>query len=230
MASNIILFTAFIFLLFLMAHRKSAKKSIIFFGDSLTEQARGMNGFISLINRQIEQYDLVKKYQTIGAGISGNRVYDLYFRLGKDVISKSPHLTVILIGINDIWAKQKTGTGLDIERYEKFYTAIIVQLLAANSKIILCTLPVIGEKYDGENLQDNDLNEYSLVVKKLATTYQLTVCDLRQTFTQHIQQFNYENVAQGFLTTDGVHLNDEGNKLVANAMWESIAKVLNIHI
>ena len=228
MATNIILFLVFIALLFLMAYRKPTKKIIVFFGDSITEQAKGLTGFISLINRKIEAQDWVKKYQTIGAGISGNRVYDLHLRIGKDVLSKSPYLTVVLIGINDIWAKTKSGTGLDIERYEKFYREIIIQLLSANSKIILCTLPVIGEKIDGENLQDEDLNLYSNVVKSLAAEYNLNVCDLRAAFTHHIQQFNYENVSEGILTADGVHLNEEGNKLVATYLWETIKIALNI--
>jgi lysophospholipase L1-like esterase len=210
-----------------MAHRKQTKKVILFFGDSITEQARGLNGFISLINREIERENLVKKYQTIGAGISGNRVYDLYLRIGKDALSKSPHLTIVLIGINDIWGKKKAGTGVDIERYEEFYRAIIVQLLSANSKVILCTLPVIGEKLDGENEQDQDLNLYSNVVQKLAQEYKLNVCNLRAAFTTHIKQFNYENVAEGLLTTDGVHLNNEGNKLVATYMWQTILQTIN---
>lgn len=211
-----------------MSYRKENKKTIIFFGDSLTEQARGLTGFISLINRKIEEYNLVAKYQTIGAGISGNRVYDLLFRINKDVLAKSPHLTVIIIGINDVWCKQKNGTGLDIERYEKYYREIIVQLLAANSKIVLCTLPVIGEKYDGENMQDDDLNAYSNIVKKLSVEYNLSLCDLRFAFTNYLKQFNYENTSTGLLTTDGVHLNEEGNRLVATFLWESIKNSVNI--
>lgn len=218
----------FIAVLFIMSSKKSGKKTILFFGDSITEQARGLTGFISLINRRIEEYNLVNKYQTIGAGISGNRVYDLLFRLNKDVLSKSPQLTVILVGINDVWCKQKNGTGLDIERYEKYYREVIVQLLAANSKIILCSLPVIGEKYDGENSQDDDLNTYSEVVKKLSKEYDLSICDLRFAFTNYLKQFNYENASTGLLTTDGVHLNEEGNKLVATYLWEVIKQSLHI--
>lgn len=228
MTLNIIIFLSFILALFLMSYRKENKKTIIFFGDSITEQARGLTGFISLINRKIEEYNLVSKYQTIGAGISGNRVYDLLFRVQKDVLSKSPHLTIIFIGINDIWCKQKNGTGVDINRFEKFYREIIVQLLAANSKIIICTLPVIGEKYDGENAQDDDLNEYSKIITKLATEYNLTCCNLRFAFTNYLKQFNYENTSEGLLTIDGVHLTEEGNKLVATYMWESIKSCLNI--
>ncbi len=208
-----------------MAYRKETKKRIIFFGDSITEQGKALNGYISLINRQIEAEDLVKKYQTIGAGISGNRVYDLLFRMDEDVLSKSPNITVVYIGINDVWCKLRNGTGVDIDRYEKFYRSIIVRFLAAHSKVILCTPSVIGEKQNGENEQDDDLNLYCDVVRKLAKEYSLELCDLREAFVTYLQNFNYENLAEGILTTDGVHLNDEGNKLVATRLWDSIIKV-----
>jgi lysophospholipase L1-like esterase len=225
LSTNIILFTLFIIVLFLMAYRKETKKRIIFFGDSITEQGKALTGYISLINRQIETEGLVKKFQTIGCGISGNRVYDLCFRIDEDVVAKSPSITVVYIGINDVWGKQKTGTGLDIERYEKFYRNIIMKLLSANSKIVLCTISVIGENKFQTNAQDNDLNAYSEVVKKLAKEYSVTLCDLREAFVNYIDQNNYENVAEGLLTTDGVHLNEEGNKLVATRMWEAIKNV-----
>ena len=208
-----------------MAYRRDTKKRIIFFGDSITEQGKALNGYISLINRQIEAEDLVKKYQTIGAGISGNRVYDLLFRIDADVLSKSPNITVVYIGINDVWCKVKNGTGLDIDRYEKFYRAVIIKLLAAHSKIVLCTPSVIGEKQNNANAQDDDLNLYCDVVRKLAKEYNLVLCDLREAFVYHLQQFNYENLSEGILTTDGVHLNDEGNKLVAIRLWEAIKQV-----
>ena len=225
MATNITLFTLFIIVLFLMAHRKKTKKRIVFLGDSITEQGKSLTGFISIINRQIEVDDLVKKYQTIASGVSGNRVYDLCFRLDEDVLAKSPNITVILIGINDVWGKQKNGTGLDIDKYERFYRAIIVKLLAANSQIVLCTLPVIGEKQNNQNLQDQDLEDYSTVVRKLAKEYSLKLCDLREAFVNYINQNNYENIEQGLLTTDGVHLNEEGNKLIATRVWEAIKTV-----
>lgn len=225
MATSITLFTLFIAILFLMSHRKETKKRIVFFGDSITEQGKALNGFISIINRQIEAEDLVKKFQTISAGISGNRVYDLLFRIENDVLSKSPSITVVYIGINDVWGKMKTGTGLDIERFEKFYRLILVKLLAANSKIVLCTPSVIGEKQNGQNEQDEDLNLYSDVVRKLAKEYDAALCDLREAFVYHLQQTNYENLSVGILTNDGVHLNDEGNKLVAVRLWEAIKQI-----
>jgi lysophospholipase L1-like esterase len=205
-----------------MSYKKDTKQRVIFFGDSITEQGMALNAYISLINRKIEAEDLVKKIQTIGAGISGNRVYDLYLRIEKDVLSKSPTTTVVYIGINDIWGKTKSGTGLDIEKFENFYRGVLVKILSAHSKVILCTPSVIGELRDRANPQDEDLDLYSDVIRKLSKEYQVSLCDLRIVFVNYLQEFNYENVAEGLLTNDGVHLSDEGNKLVATYLWDRI--------
>ena len=143
------------------------------------------------------------------------------------MLSKSPTITVVYIGINDVWGKTKSGTGLDIERFESFYRAIIVKLLSSNSKVILCTPTVIGEQKNKSNEQDVDLDLYSEVVRKLVSEYHLYLCDLRTAFVNHIQEFNYENVAEGLLTIDGVHLNDEGNRLVSIYLWETMKSIQN---
>jgi lysophospholipase L1-like esterase len=209
----------------LMSYRRETKKKIIFFGDSITEQGVLIGGYIEQINRLIEQEDLVKKYHTIAKGISGNKVYDLYLRIDEDVVVQSPNITVVFIGINDIWCKSSNGTGLDIIKFEKFYRAIIVKLLAINSKIILCTPTVIGEKKFGENLHDDDLLSYSVLILNLAKEYQIEICDLNQAFREFINQNNEENMHEGLLTIDGVHLNKLGNNIVAEKLWSVIKTI-----
>jgi lysophospholipase L1-like esterase len=47
--------------------------------------------------------------------------------------------------------------------------------------------------------------------------------DLRKVFLDYNLSNNKDNVAQGILTNDGVHLNEKGNAVVA----EEMLKVLN---
>ena len=208
-----------------MSYRRDTKKKILFFGDSITEQGILIGGYIEQINRIIEAEDLVKKYQTISRGVSGNKVYDLYLRMDEDVVVQSPNITIVYIGINDIWCKSSNGTGLDIIKFEKFYRALIVKLLAINSKIILCTPTVIGEKTFGENLHDDDLLNYSLLILSLAKEYQIETCDLNLAFREYLNQNNYENIAEGLLTIDGVHLSKLGNSFVAEKLWSIIKSI-----
>jgi lysophospholipase L1-like esterase len=226
MSTHLTLFIVFVIILFLMAYRPNKKKTILFFGDSITQQASNIDGFVVLINRYIFGKGLHQKYHCINKGQSGNRIYDLYLRLEEDVLAKSPNVVVMMIGINDVWGKQKSGTGLEIVKFEQFYRAILVKLLAANISVIICTPTVIGELQNNANLDDNDLNEYSKLIAKMAAEYKIELCDTRTAFVKRIHDSNYENVAEGFLTTDGVHLNTQGNEVVGNLLWYYLEKIV----
>ena len=162
------------------------------------------------------------QYEFVGAGIGGNKVYDLYLRLEDDVLNRNPDVVIIYIGVNDVWHKQSSGTGTDPDKFEKFYIAIINKLKAKNSKIILCTPAAIGEKTDCSNQQDGDLNKYSGIIRNLAKSNNLPLVDLRQSFLDYNKQNNPENKELGILTIDRVHLNAKGNQLVADEMWKAI--------
>jgi lysophospholipase L1-like esterase len=81
---------------------------------------------------------------------------------------------------------------------------------------------VIGEKKDGANAQDKELDEYALLIRQLATDNQLLLVDLRRLFGDDIALKNDTNQASGVLTTDGVHLNEMGNQLVAEAFVNAL--------
>lgn len=198
------------------------KTKIVFFGDSITQQGAGKNGYISIMDSLINLQGLSNNYELLGAGIGGNRVYDLYLRIEADVLDKKPDVVVIYIGINDVWHKTTSGTGTEPKKYEQFYRAIIKKLQAQNIKVIVCTPTVIGEKNDMTNLQDGDLNQYSNIVKNMANSLSLPVCDLRLAFSEYLKNNNPINAEKGILTVDGVHLTGAGNLLVANTMWQTI--------
>ncbi|KQN39076.1 G-D-S-L family lipolytic protein [Pedobacter sp. Leaf41] len=189
-------------------------KHIIFFGDSITQQGVSKNGYVTLIKKALDS----TKYAVTGAGIGGNKIYDLYLRLEDDVLNKKPDLVVIYVGINDVWHKQSSHTGTDYDKYLKFYQALINKIQGVGSKVILVTPSVVGEKKDGTNELDADLNKYAEGIRKLAAKNNLPVCDLRKIFTEYEAKNNPEDKEKGILTTDRVHLNEAGNKLVADQL------------
>ncbi|HMR91730.1 MAG TPA: SGNH/GDSL hydrolase family protein [Chitinophagaceae bacterium] len=201
------------------------KKKVIFFGDSITQAGANPGGYIRLMDTLIQQEGKAGQYELTGAGIGGNKVYDLYLRMEKDVLDKNPDMVVIYIGINDVWHKTSSGTGTDLNKFEQFYKAIIEKLKARDISVILCTPTVIGEKTDNSNPQDGDLNEYSKTIRRLAREYALPLCDLRQLFAEALKAFNPANAERGIYTTDRVHLNPSGNMLVAKQLWEVIKQV-----
>ncbi len=193
-------------------------KKIIFFGDSITQAGVNPIGYITQLGSMLEKEGLKNKYELIGAGIGGNKIYDLYLRHEEDVVNKKPDLVVIYVGVNDVWHKSTSGTGTDPDKFLKFYQALINKITASGAKVILCTPATIGEKTDFSNAQDGDMNQYSKFIRGLATKNNLPLADLRAAFLAHNLKNNPENKDSGILTTDRVHLNELGNKLVAETL------------
>ena len=207
----------------------NSNKKIVFLGDSITQNAvinsEDFKGFISLLGENVDQ-----NIELVGKGIGGDKVSDLLTRYRDDVIKLNPDMVFIYIGINDVWHKYDYGTGTDIDLYENGLRQIITDLKENGVEIILCTPTVIGEN-KGEfilvnqfkdietmEIMNNDLDDYSDVIRKLSREFDTKLLDLRKIFMQYISENNPENKSKGVLTTDGVHLNNLGSKLIADEM------------
>jgi len=195
-------------------------KRVIFFGDSITQMGANPGGYIVKMGEMLEQKGLAKNYELIGAGIGGNKVYDLYLRLEDDVLSKNPDIVFIWVGVNDVWHKVSSGTGTDADKFEKFYKAIIKKFQDKGIRVILVTPACIGEKTDFTNQQDGDLNKYAQIIRGLAKNYHCELVDLREDFLTYNLKNNPDNKESGILTVDRVHLNPKGNEFVAEKMFD----------
>jgi len=218
----IIFISSLVFASFLASREK--KKKIIFFGDSLTQAGTEPNGYITLLNKMFHQHG-IHGYQLISAGMGGNKVNDLLLRMDDDVLRKFPYMVVIFIGINDVWQKKTKGAATEEDKFEEVYNIIISKMIQTGTKVILCTPAVIGERYDGANELDDDLNRYCNLIRNIAAYLHLPLVDIRKTFVDYEIKNNTANSENGILTTDGVHLNDKGNELVAEVMWKVIKNV-----
>jgi lysophospholipase L1-like esterase len=211
-----------VLVILLTASTPQKKNKVIFFGDSITQAGAQPGGYITRIDSMSKNENKADQFEFIGAGISGNKVYDLYLRIEDDVLNKSPDIVLIYIGVNDVWHKRTSGTGTDADKFEKFYQAIINKLKAKGSKVVLVTPAAIGERTDFSNEQDGDLNKYCSIIRGIAKKNNLPLIDLRQKLLEYDLKNNPENKDRGILTTDGVHLNATGNQFVADAMWAVI--------
>ncbi len=165
--------------------------SIVFLGDSITEQGAQPNGYVTLIKDT-----LTFRHQgiaVIGAGISGNKVTDLQARLDRDVLSKNPTVVVIYIGINDVWHFLLNGHGTTKDKYEAGLRDVITRIQKAGARAILCTPSVIGEKRHGENQLDGQLDEYCDISRRVAKDMGVSVCDLRSAFVTYLSTHNPDN-------------------------------------
>jgi len=198
---------------------------IVFFGDSITQGGVGPKGYVTVVKNTLAEKHKDLGIEVIGAGISGNKVPNLQSRLEKDVLAKKPTLVVIYIGINDVWhGETDPAKGTTTEKFEAGLTEIVGKIKAAGARVVLCTPSVIGEKKAGANKLDAKLDEYSDITRKVAKATGSDLCDLRKAFQDHLAKSNPDDKEKGILTGDRVHLNDAGNKFVAEAILGAIDK------
>lgn len=223
--SKLILLAVFVACMILMSFNYNKKKKIIFFGDSITAAGISPGGYIKLMDTILQQEGIQDNFELVGAGIGGDKIYDLYLRMENDVLNQNPDIVLIYVGVNDVWHKSSSGTGTDFPKFGKFYEAVVTKLQAAGIKVIVCTPAVIGERIDNSNQQDGDLNLYSNWLRTFTVKNNLPLVDLRAAFIQYNLKNNPQNKESGILTADRVHLTPTGNRFVAEEMWKVIKTV-----
>jgi len=199
-------------------------RRIVFFGDSITELGVKPNGYVSIVRDSLRSLGM--EAEIIGAGISGNKVTDLQRRLKMDVIDKRPGIVFVYIGINDVWHYHFASRGLSgtpKDQYKKVLTDIIREIQRSGAIVVLCTPSVIGEKKDGTNEWDGMLDDYAAISREAAEETGSVVLDLRREFLDALSTQNTLNAEKDIFTYDGVHLNDAGNRFVA----ERVMKILD---
>jgi lysophospholipase L1-like esterase len=198
---------------------------IVFLGDSITAGGNSGKGYIQVIRNHLADKKKDLAIECIGAGVSGNKVPDLQKRVDKQVIAKKPTIVVIYIGINDVWHGEKNPkNGTAPDAFEAGLKDVIGKCTKAGAQVVLCTPSVIGELPGGANNLDSKLDDYADISRKIAKDLNLPLCDLRKAFVDHLQKNNADKKASGILTTDRVHLNEAGNRLVAQTILKSLGE------
>jgi lysophospholipase L1-like esterase len=198
---------------------------IVFFGDSITFFGALPKGYVHTIRHTLAEKHKDLGIDVQGAGVPGNKVTDLQKRLDKDVLAKKPTLVVVYIGINDVWHDEKfLMKGTPKDEFESGLGDLITRIQATGARVVLCTPSVIGEKKPGTNKLDEKLDEYAAIGRRVAKNTDTPLVDLRKVFQDHLAKNNPNDRERGILTLDRAHLNDAGNKLVADAILATIDK------
>ena len=189
---------------------------IVFFGDSLTAGGAGPVGWVTLVSEALKKKHPQKKLEFINAGISGDTIQDLLDRFEEDILGENPTLIVLYIGINDIWRNSSSET------FQKDFKELLEKIASTDSRLLVCTVSVIGENITGEREVDVRLDKAAEIQRQLASEKNIPICDLRKAFVDYLKFNNKTNRSYGILTNDEVHLNQEGQRLVS----ESVLKVI----
>jgi acyl-CoA thioesterase I len=187
---------------------------IVFLGDSITQGGAAPEGYVTLFKLfcGVNGYEV----EVINAGISGHKSNDMLARLQRDVLDHKPSWVSISCGVNDVWhnfGRDRQGRqkqrGLPLNEYQKNMTEIIERCQNAGINILLLTATPIYE--DTDNPENIELEKYNNALRQLAKEKKVVLCDLNKIFMSWYQKkANDENL----LTTDGVHMNPRGNRMM----------------
>jgi isoamyl acetate esterase len=191
---------------------------IIFFGDSLTQLAgqeapkqHVTKGYVRIVRETLQTQHKDKNIEVDWVATGGHTVPDLLKRVDKDVIAKKPTIVVIQIGCNDARRIKKEDFKAGLEE-------LIDKLEKEKIQVVLCSLTSVGEKHDGTNQDDPNLDAFAEVARGIAKAKNVPLNDLRKAFVEYWKKNNPDNKGSGLLTYDGNHWNDTGHKFVAERM------------
>ena len=194
-------------LLFTSISSAQDKKTVVFFGDSITA-GYGIaleSAFPALIQKRVDSLGM--NYQVINAGLSGETSAGGLQRIDWILRSK-PAVFVLELGGND------GLRGLSLDETRKNLTAMIKKIREASSetKILLAGMqipPNLGQAYTEEFR-----NLFAEVAKK-------NKVELIPFLLVNVGGEKELNLA------DGIHPNGAGHKIVAETVWSYVGPLLN---
>ncbi len=190
--------------------------TIVFLGDSITQAGDQPEGYVTLFKLYcgVNGHDV----KVINAGISGHKSNDMLARLQRDVLAHNPTWVSISCGVNDVWHQfSSSGKGVPLPEYKENMTEIIERCLRADCKVLLLTATPIYEDLDSK--ENQMLRKYNDFLRTLADEKNLLLCDLFKAFAEQLKE---KTANENILTTDGVHMNPKGNRLMAREILRTL--------
>ena len=188
-------------------------EKIAFLGDSITQAGARPGGYVRLAIRGLESAGV--KTSAIPAGISGHKSNQMLARLERDVLSKKPNWMTLSCGVNDVWHGKR---GVTLADYKTNITKIVDRCQEAGVNVVLLTSTMIGE--DKDNANNKSLATYNDFLKELAKEKKCLLADLNADM-QSIIDASSDKKNGKLLTSDGVHMNPDGNKMMAAGLLQA---------
>jgi lysophospholipase L1-like esterase len=182
--------------------------SVAFLGDSITAGGWGnTGGYVHLVVDGLALAGV--KVTPYPAGAGGHKSNNMLARLERDVLSKKPTWMTLSCGVNDVW---HGANGVELPQYKENITAIVEQAAKAGVKVMILTATPIQ---DNDNPNNQKLAAYNDFLRELAKEKNLPLADLSADFWAYLQPLP---PGPRHLTADGVHMNPEGNLLMAKGV------------
>eukprot|EP01088_Endostelium_zonatum_P016600 TRINITY_DN4553_c0_g1_i1.p1 TRINITY_DN4553_c0_g1~~TRINITY_DN4553_c0_g1_i1.p1 ORF type:complete len:408 (-),score=88.08 TRINITY_DN4553_c0_g1_i1:50-1171(-) len=198
-------------------------RNITFFGDSIT----WLDTYITELSDAITHSKHTKKIDVnlVNRGINGGTIQDIraggtyfgqtYPSFAEALKMDKPAVVSIQIGINDVWWPTRNDSS-KLPEFKQILAQLIHEVKAMNISIYISTVSVIGERRDGQNPFDHNLDAYAAGQVQVAKETGVFVSNLRHAYLSYDLKENAADDYSGILTYDGVHPTGYGAQLLAN--------------
>ncbi len=190
-------------------------QKIAFMGDSITQQGAEPDGYVTLVIKGLAASGV--KASSIPAGIGGHKSDQMLERLERDALAGKPDWMTLSCGVNDVW---HGANGVPLDQYKKNITQIVERCQSAGVQVMILTATMIGEDEPNENNQK--LAAYNDFLRVLAKEKKCLLADLNADMQKAVAAAAAGAGQAGvLLTTDGVHMNPAGNKMMAEGVLKA---------
>ncbi len=190
---------------------------ILFLGDSITDCERfysrdGLGeGYVKILSSALP-------YKIINSGFNGFTAADIKRRL-KFFLQAEPKYISLLVGVNDVPAVMEGQRGF--ERFSDSYESILRDLTEYKDKTLII-LPFIFSIPAEFIMWKKVLSGMTAEIRRLCRIYGYkNILDAESIF-----KTEEENRGSSALTTDGIHLTQEGHKVLAENWLKSFKETM----
>ena len=186
-------------------------EKIAFLGASITEFGwTHPRGYLQLFVQSLAANGV--KIVPVPAGVSGNTSRDMLARLDRDVIRRKPDWMAVDAGRNDIWHES-----VPMDETMANMAAIVDKAQRAGIRVIIQTVTPITEDLIGDF--NKQLASYNQFLRHLVGRKKCVLADLNEAAVQILKT---KTTGENILTTDGVHMNDRGDRVMAAGLLKAL--------
>jgi lysophospholipase L1-like esterase len=225
-----------VLLIFLPLFAQNDSLRIVAFGNSTTAFRKGVEKVYS-VRLQEKLLNAGIDVTVINAGVGSSHtgsITDNDFakvrhgmdRFEPDVLAHSPHWVIINFGLNDAYQDQGSGgkPRIPLNQYRKNIVKYIHDIEKQGGKVILLTPNPLGSNY--EQFRIDQVEKYANCVRAIARDQKVALVDSWKLFSRHASATHVAGDID-FLYLDGIHPNDLGHELIAEALYRLLAYLLS---